>query len=184
MAELVANSPCAGVLPVTAGGVALSEVAAGHITALAPFRGKAEALSTALKAAHGMEFPAAGRATGKAGARCVWTGRGRAFLMGPAPDAGLAAHAAVTDQSDAWAVVALVGTGAEAVLARLVPVDLRASVFKRGHTARTLCGHMNVSITRVGPESFQIMAFRSMARTLAHELGHAMELVAARAAAR
>lgn len=181
MADLVAKSPCEGLLPVTAGDVTLSEVAAGWITALAPFRGQEAALSTALKAAHGMGFPEAGRAVGKAGSRCVWTGRGQAFLIGPAPDAALAAHAAVTDQSDAWAVVALEGVGAEAVLARLVPVDLRASVFKRGHTVRTLCGHMTVSITRVGAEAFQIMAFRSMARTLAHELGHAMELVAARA---
>ena len=37
---------------------------------------------------------------------------------------------------DGWACVRLDGSAAEDVLARLVPVDLRGSVFKRGHTAR------------------------------------------------
>jgi sarcosine oxidase subunit gamma len=176
----VAKTACGSVLPITHGAFTLSEPKIARITSVAAYRGQTEALSEALRAAHGMRFPEPGRATGKAGARCIWSGRGQAFLMGPEPDAGLATLAALTDQSDAWAVVDLEGPGCDAVLARLVPVDLRPSVFKRGHTARTLCGHMSVSITRLSDTRFQVMAFRSMARTLAHELDVAMGLVAAR----
>ncbi|WP_264212885.1 sarcosine oxidase subunit gamma [Leisingera thetidis] len=180
MADLIAKSPCEGLLPATIGGMSLTEEHPGAIWAVAPFKGEQKVLSKALEAAHGMAFPAPNRATGKAGSRAVWFGRGMALLMGPVPDAGLAKHAALTDQSDAWAVVRLDGAEAENVLARLVPVDLRGQVFKRGHTVRTELKHMMASVTRVGPQAFQIMVFRSMAKTLVHDLKTAMEAVAAR----
>ena len=78
--------------------------------------------------------------------------------------------AAVTDQSDAWAVVALEGDAAEAVLARLVPVDLRVAVFAVGHVAKTMLAHLSVTITRTGQATFEIMVMRSMAKTLVHDL--------------
>lgn len=180
MVDLVAKSPCAGLLPVTHGAVRLSEVKAGHMTSLAPFKGQQEALSDALKAAHGMAFPAVNRATGKEGARAIWFSRRQALLVGPEPDPVLAKHAAITDQSDAWTVVRLEGARAEDVLARLVPVDLRGTVFKRGHTLRSQLMHMSASVTRMGEQAFQIMTFRSMAGTLVHDLETAMVGVAAR----
>jgi len=102
------------------------------------------------------------------------------MLVGVTPDSSLLSEASVVDQSDAWAIVILEGASAEDVLARLVPVDVRAARFKLGHTARTMLGHMTVSITRVGEQAFQIMAFRSMAKTLVHDLQRAMESVASR----
>lgn len=102
------------------------------------------------------------------------------MLVGPAPNWSLKNEATVVDQGDAWAVVKLEGAGAEDVLARLVPVHVRMARFKRGHTARTMLGHMTVSVTRVGERAFQIMVFRSMAKTLVHDLQRAMESVAAR----
>ena len=180
MAELVAKSPCAGLLPLEIGAVKVTEEDLGVITALMPYKGQEKPLSMALQAAHGMAFPGPNRATGKAGARAVWMGREQALLMGPEVDAGLAEHAALIDQSDAWAAVRLEGAGAEAVLARLVPVDLRGAVFKRGHTARSQVAHMSGSVTRVGERAFLILVFRSMAATLVHDLKTAMEAVAAR----
>lgn len=180
MAELIAKSPCDRLLPITLGGMSLTEEQPGSMWVLAPFKGQEKALSKALEAAHGMAFPAANRSTGKAGSRAVWFGRDMALLMGVEPDAKLAKHAALTDQSDAWAVVRLDGAGAEDVLARLVPVDLRPQVFKRGHTARTELKHMMASVTRIGPQAFQVMVFRSMAKTLVHDLKTAMEAVTAR----
>lgn len=156
------------------------EIDPGQLTALAPYKGQLEALSAALEAAHGMAFPKPNRMTGKQGAQALWFGRDMALLIGSAPDASLAAHGAVTDQSDAWSVVDLSGPGAEEVLARLVPVDLRPAVFKRGHTVRTLVGHMSASVTRTGADSFRIMVFRSMVKTLFRELHHAMIGVSAR----
>lgn len=164
-------------MPLACGGLTLREVDPGRITALSPWMGQADALSEALQTAHGMRFPVSGRATGGDGARVVWTGLDQAMLLGPEPDIALGQHCVMVDQSDAWAVVRLDGIGAEDVLARLVPVDLRPAVFKPGHTVRSLLAHMTVSVTRLGPETFQIMAFRSMAGTLVHDLHAAMSAV-------
>jgi heterotetrameric sarcosine oxidase gamma subunit len=181
VAELLEKSPCAGLLPLTHGGVTVSEVALGALTSVSAWRGKDKDLSEALKAAHGMAAPSTGRATGKEGARAIWFGHDTLLLAGPHPDAKLATLAALIDQSDAWACVRIEGDGTETVLARLVPVDLRASVFKRGHTARTLVGHMSASVTRIADSAFLILVFRSMATTLVHELETAMRAVASRA---
>jgi len=178
--KLTATSACAGLLPVTIAGLTLSEEQPAAMTLIAPYKGQDQAASAALEAAHGMGFPAPNRATGKAEARAIWFGRGQALLVGPQAEATLAEHAALTDLSDGWAVVRLEGAGAEDVMARLVPVDLRPQVFKRGHTARSELKHMMVSVTRVGPKALQIMVFRSLAATLVHDLKRAMEAVAAR----
>ncbi|MGX9354613.1 sarcosine oxidase subunit gamma [Roseobacteraceae bacterium S113] len=176
----MAKSACAGLLPITRGSVSLSEVEAGALTSVQPFKGKHAAVSAALDAGMGAKLPAPGRSTGKAGARVVWFGRESFVVIGAAVPAPVAADAAVSDQSDAWAVVRLEGAEVEAVLARLVPVDLRGKTFKRGHTCRTILGHVTVSITRVGAQAFEIMSFRSMAKTLVHDLETAMGQVAVR----
>jgi sarcosine oxidase subunit gamma len=178
--ELEAKTPLGGMDPLTVGDVTLREAEPGQLTTLAPYRGRETALSQALTAAHGMPAPAPNRATGKAGSRAIWFGRGMILLAGPAPDPSLAEHAALTDQTDGWACVQLDGQGAADVLARLTPLDLRAGVFERGHTARTDLQHMMASITRVGATAFQIMVFRGFGRTLVHDLRTAMEGVAAR----
>jgi sarcosine oxidase subunit gamma len=118
--------------------------------------------------------------TEQGAARALWFGREMALLIGPAPDESLAAHAALTDQTDAWAVVHLEGRQAAEVLARLCPLDLREAVFAPGHTARSDVAHMAGSVSRLGPQTWQIMVFRSMATTLVHEV----EIVMARVAAR
>lgn len=180
MADLIAKTPCAGLLPLTVGSVSVSEVDTGTMTIVSPYHGQDKRVSEALKAAHGVALPAPNRSTSKGDARAVWFGMGQVLLMGPTVAPELTEHAALSDQSDAWAVVRLDGDGAEDVLARLVPVDLRKPGFKRGHTARTEVQHMMASVTRVGDRAFQIMVFRSMAATLVHDLKMAMEAVAAR----
>ncbi len=183
MVELSANTPCAGLLPIAAGACTLSEVVPASMALLSPYKGREKQLSEALKTVHGMAFAAPNRSSGKAGARCVWFGHGQGMLIGPTPDKSLARYAAVVDQSDGWAVVRLEGMGAVDVLARLTSLDLRDSQFKRGQTARSEVHHMMVSITRVGPHAFDIMAFRSMAKTLVHDLEDAMVSLAAQGAA-
>jgi len=179
--ELIAKAALDLVAPVAVDGARLVCAAPGMITAIMPYGGAEAALSKALQAAHGMAFPAPNRATGKLGARCVWTGRAQAMLIGPGAGPALAAHAAIADQSDGWAIVTLQGAQAVAVLARLTPLDLRDLEFKRGHTARSELRHMPVSITRVGVRTFDIMVFRSMAQSALHELESAMKRVAAQA---
>lgn len=179
MVELVARAPLQDHLPLMVGSLSLSEAVPAHITSIMPHKGKEKTLSAALQKAHGMTFPEAGRSTGKLALKAVWTGRGQCFLMGDTPaDASLSKSASLTDQSASWAVLHLDGDAAADVLARLTPLDLRASTFKRGHTARSELAHMMAIVTRT-TKGFEIMVMRSFAKTALHHLHEAMESVAA-----
>ena len=180
MVELVAKTPCAGLLPVSVGDLRIEESQMLPMFVIMPFSGKEEAVGAALQKAHGVALPSVNRVEINGEASLLWFGRGQFLLRGAAPDADLSDLAAVTDQSDAWAVVRLSGAKAADVLARLVPVDMRLSAFPEKSTVRTDLMHMMASITRLGPDSFQIMVFRSMAQTLVHDLKGAMEAVGAR----
>lgn len=179
MASLIEIMPCDGLLPKIAGGMVLSELPFARLTSVAPFRGKTRALGAALKAM-GLGWPGPGRSCQGKDAAILWSGMDQAFLIGadPAPLEGLAA---LTDQSDGWARMRIKGAGAEAALARLVPLDLRAHVFAEGQVARSGLNHMMLHLRRSGADSFDLMVFRSMAGSAAHELHQAMEAVAARA---
>ncbi len=178
MVKLIEKTPCAGLLPRSIGLMTLAEDAYPAMTSIAPYQGQSRQVSAALKSTFGVGFPSPNRSLLSDRVRITWIGQGAAMICGEAPPT--LTGAAVTDQSDAWAVVRLTGKGAEDVLARLVPVDLRRPQFRSNHTARTLLGHMHVSITRIDAKTFEIMAMRSMAQTLVHELSQAMENVAAR----
>lgn len=179
MVSLVATSPAAGLLPVAAGGLILSEVIIDQMFAIAPFAGQGKAVAAALKDALGVAMPGPGRSNAKDGVALVWFAYGKLLLVGAdVPDLG--GLAAVTDQADGWAVLRLDGVAAEAVLARLVPVDLRGATFKKGHAVRTMLGHMTCHILRTGPQAFDIMVMRSMAGSAVHEIAVAMRGVAAR----
>ena len=177
MAKLIASTACAGLLPKTIGTTTLTEVVAGPITLVAPLDGGRKATSEALKAAIGIAFPNPNRTLGK-GPRAIWCGLEQALIVGI--DCPVLPQAICVDHTDAWAIVRIEGDQVEDVLARLVPVDLRPTVFKRGHTARTLIGHMNGGVTRVGSNAFEIMVMRSMAGTLVHDLESAANGLAAR----
>ena len=180
MPDLIAKTPCAGLhLPVTHAGVTLEEWLPGPLTSVAPFAGQEKAVTKALKTL-GLAFPAPNTMAQSGPARSVWTGRGQAFVIGaPVP---ATAGAALTDQSDGWAGLRLTGAAAADVLARLVPLDLRAMA--AGTAARSLLGHMPLVLMRPDTDSFEMLVFRSMARTAVHELDTAMTQLAGRAALR
>ena len=177
MPELIAKSALEG-RSITLGGVTLAEVPVGPITSIAALPGGAKTLAKGLKAL-GLAMPAPNTFAEKQGARILWTGRDQAFLIGV--DAPMLEGAAVTDQSDGWAVLGISGVAAVDVLARLVPLDLRLGAFPVGSAVRSGLNHMNVVILRVGDYAFEVMVFRSMARTAWHELESTMGMVAARA---
>lgn len=179
MSLLLARSPAEGLLPLTRGTVTLSERMPEAITSIAPFRGRQAEVSAALGET-GLAFPAPGTSQTAGGATIQWTGRDQAFLLGPAP--GPVPGAALTDQSDGWAVLVLEGADAEAVLARLVPLDLRASAFPEGAAARSMLFHMPLALRRSGPQVFELMVFRSMVASAVHDLDRAMTSVAAQSA--
>jgi sarcosine oxidase subunit gamma len=171
--NLIALPPCAGLLPMSEGGIEVTEALYGQLMSVVPFAGRDKAVSGKLKELVGTGLPGVNRRVGNV----WWFGYGTWMVAG---DVALDGVAAVTDQTDAWAVVQIAGGGVEDVLARLVPIDLRTQVFKKNHVAKTMLGHMSVAVTRVGAASFEIMVMRSMAATLIHELQATMRGVAAR----
>ncbi|MEM6408382.1 MAG: sarcosine oxidase subunit gamma [Pseudomonadota bacterium] len=176
MVDLTPKTPCAGLLPITEGALTLRELAPDRITSVAPFKGQADGVSDTLEKAVGAGLPDAGRALAGKNGEVIWSGQGQFFVL----DAALPKlSAAVTDQSDAWAVVALEGVGAKDVLARLCPLDFGA--MDEGDVARSLIGHINAVII-ARSDGYDLMVFGSMAKTLVHELAVAMKGVAARAA--
>lgn len=177
VANLIAKKSCSDALPFVCSGCSLEQITPNAITSISVGSGQLRNVSNRLKSISGVAFPAPNRATGKDGARCVWFGPSQAFFVGSTPEI---TGAVLTDQSDGWVILRLEGKQAEAVLARLVPVDFSAASFKRGHTARTMLFHMATSITRVKANAFDIMVFRSMAKTAIEELSHVMKSIEAR----
>lgn len=177
MAKLTPKTPFDGLLPISHGSLTLSEARYDTITWVAPAKGKDAAVSKALEKQIGAAFPEPGKINGAA----VWTGPRQAMVLGKTlkPITG----AALSDQSSAWACCVLDGPQAKNVLARLLPIDLRDTAFAVGDTARTLLGHMNCVVIRRSADRFEVMVFRSMAASAAHEMQRAMVMVAAREAA-
>ncbi|MEY4696319.1 MAG: hypothetical protein RIT14_747 [Pseudomonadota bacterium] len=182
MPELIAKTALAGPAPLTLLSTTLAEVDIGPITSVAPYPGQGKAVDKLLKPL-GLAFPAPNTASVSGAARLLWAGRDLAFLIGLAAPEGLSDHAALTDQSDGWACLSLSGPAAVDVLMRLVPIDLRDPAFPAGQTTRSGLNHMQLHITRTGADAFQLLVFRSMARTAWHELAEALQSLAARAAA-
>nr|WP_246175932.1 sarcosine oxidase subunit gamma [Roseovarius bejariae] len=175
-----AKTPCDGLLPLEVGALRLSEVETGPITSVAAFKGQEAALCKVMQAAYGLDMPEPNRVNEAGEVRAIWFGPQMALLTGVVAEDGLSTHAALTDQSDAWAVVRLDGVGAADVLARLTPIDLRKDTLGPGKTARTEVQHMQASVTCLGKEIYQIMVFRAFAETLVHDLKCAMQAVEAR----
>lgn len=183
VARLIVLSPFEDALPTEIGGLQIDEVDLGPVSFIQPLKGQADQVSTALDAALGHGLPGPGAAVVTPDIRLLWCGPGQVLLAGRAVNLPEGPpSAALVDVSDAFACARIEGASARDTLARLTPLDLRASVFGQGQTARTLVGHMTGQITPVGPEAFELMVFRSMAGTLIHELRRAAGFVAGRAA--
>ncbi|MFD1911658.1 sarcosine oxidase subunit gamma [Halodurantibacterium flavum] len=180
MAELLPSEPLETLLPETIGGCRLALLPQDRLTLIAPYQGRREEVDLALRSCD-LGFPAPNRVIegpgGRAGERIVWWGREAAMLIGT--DAPRDMPAAVTDQTDGWRGFRLEGGAHVDVLARLVPVDLRVGVFAPGQAARTLLGHMSVTVVRRDEAGLEFYVMRSMARTAVHEILSAMARVAA-----
>lgn len=168
-------------MPLCLAATELAEAPILSMTSVAPYPGRETQVNAAL-APLGLSFPGPNSHSATGAVRLIWTGRDQAFLIGAAAPEGLAEHAALTDQSDGWARLTLTGPQAEAALARLVPIDLRVKSFAIGSTTRAPLGHMSMILSRIADHGFEIMVFRSMARTAWHEIGDALEHLHARAA--
>jgi heterotetrameric sarcosine oxidase gamma subunit len=161
-------------LPLEAGGCRLAALPEQRRASVAPFAGREAAVAAAL----GVALPR-GRVAALASGRVLPFALGHGLVEG-AEVAGLEGLAAVADQSDGWAGLALAGAAAADGLARLVPLDLDPSVFRPGAAARSQLGQVPLVLVAVGG-GFELLVPRSYARTAVRELGEALRGVAARA---
>lgn len=150
-------------LPVTGADCRITALPATCLTAIAPYPGQQDAMRAGLGG-----FPEPGQVLELDRLRLVWAGRDLAFAFGDPLPKGLGAHAALSDHSDGWAGLSLRGAGAEALLARRLPFDLR-NMAAPG-SARSMLEHMPVLVLRLGEEEFELWVSRSMAGSLAHHL--------------
>ena len=87
----------------------------------------------------------------------------------------LSKQIAMTDQSDSWVVLALSGPQSRQTLARICPIDCRASAMPVGTTARTSMEHLGAIITRRPNEGdhqpcFWLLSARSSAASFLHAI--------------
>jgi len=169
-------------LPFEVGGVTLTGIDLAEMISISPLAGMQAKVSTALQKAVGLGLSDVGRWEAKGEVAVLWTGHNQWFAMGPA---GLASKlskldglAGMTGQADGWAVAQIKGKGTSQVLARLCPLDFE--VMQSGDAARSEFQHMQ-SVIRAIDGGFEVMVFRSMARTLVHDIKGAMTSVAAQA---
>lgn len=73
-------------------------------------------------------------------------------------------HALAVDVSDARATFRLHGPKAREVLAKVMPVDLSPAAFTEGMFRRSRLAQVPAAIWLHGPETFQIVCFRSVAQ--------------------
>ena len=135
-------------------------------------RGKREPLAAAVSTAYGVTLPNGPRRAASGPFAFAGTGPEQWLASAEGAEAaGFAAKlrariglfAAVLDQSDARLVLRLSGPRVRDVLAKGVPVDLHAKVFKPGDVATTLVAYIGVQLDRIDDATFQLTAPRSMA---------------------
>lgn len=183
MARLIALPAFGDALPAQIGAIHLAALAYDPLWRITPFAGKAEALGAMLQQACALGLPAAGQRR-SAGAQFVqWDGHDGWLVSADLPAGACAGIAGLVDYADALASVQISGAGVRDVLARLVPLDLRAGQFGVGAVALSVAGQHPVRIVHLEGDSFVLMVGRSMAASLLAELCRACDLLAAHSVA-
>ncbi|VAW12970.1 hypothetical protein MNBD_ALPHA09-1782 [hydrothermal vent metagenome] len=177
--SLAAQSPLGGV-ELETGGVKIAEITGRAIVSITTPKGGGPTLDTAMASAFKCKLPAAGQSTRSpvAGSQFLWMQSDQIFVLfdhdGPDPVAEVAKRlkgaAYLTDQSDAWAMIAVRGKNSRLALERICPVDLHGAVFLQGAVARTMMEHMAAIILCEGRQEFVLMSPRSSSKSFFHAL--------------
>lgn len=140
-------------------------------------RGAAEGrLLDAIEATLGFVLPLNSPETAGEGAySALWLGPDEWLIVAeegaadPAPRLGEAlgtAHVALTDVSEAYAIFALTGDKARAVLQKGSGLDLHRRSFRPGQVAQTLLARADVTLHQTGDAAYEIYVRRSFAEYL------------------
>jgi heterotetrameric sarcosine oxidase gamma subunit len=141
--------------------------------------GQAEPLIARIAATYGIEaIDGPSRVAADGGRAMIGVGPGAwLFVKEDAPADwandvadGLAGFGSVFDQSSAYAVLRLEGPAAATLIGKGAFLDLHPGVFPPGSAAVTVIEHIGAIVWRIGPESFEIAAFRSFASSFWHWL--------------
>ena len=133
----------------------------------------------------GLALPADGKSASVAGARRLFRlAPRRLWLWDDGPDPQVAEpvpadQASWCDLSHARMVFELAGPRAESLMTRLVPIDLRASVFPVGAFAQSFIQDAGVLIHRTADDAFALFVPTSFSQSIAESLCHAATLLAA-----
>jgi heterotetrameric sarcosine oxidase gamma subunit len=141
-------------------------------------RGDREELAVRLRSAFGLELPAgprlaAGRGVGLLGLgpRSWLALRDGADLLAEDLRHALGEAAAVTDQSDGYAVLRLSGPKAWATFEKGLGVDMHPRAFRPGDSAVTSCAQIGVILWQIDEApTYEAAVFRSLARDFWHWL--------------
>lgn len=149
-----------------------TRAALGLATVIAP-PGGTPALAAAVRADFGLDLPMTPAALRNGACQAVWTAPGQWMLVGDDRAAfrqriaGLAAFAAMSDQSDSRAVLGLSGPRVRDLLAKGCMIDLHPAAFPVGAAATTSIAHIGAVLWRnpdgPGGAAFELMVSRSMA---------------------
>lgn len=136
--------------------------------------------AAAVNAALGLDLPSRPGTAAAGGVTALWLGPTEWLLVGGVDqDAGLSGrlqdslagrHAAVTDVSDNWTVIALSGLKALDVLAKGCPLDLHPRAFPPGSVAQSMIAQADVILHRTddagGAPRLRLYVRRSFAQYL------------------
>lgn len=149
--------------------------------------GNTRPLAQFLSSAHALELPPPGQFSVNETLLVIWVGVNQWLAFGDMqtlPSLHTELHstlgevADVTDQTDAWATVAVSGEKACAVLERVCALDLSPAVFPAGSAARTTMEHLNVIIAAVETTpTFVLASPSSSAESFWHALASAVSSV-------
>jgi sarcosine oxidase subunit gamma len=147
------------------------------LASLAAAKGKRDGLTAIVEDTYGVKLPAKPARIEGADIAFVWAGPDQ-WLAVAARNGGrdlerelkplVAGLGAVTDQSDARAVLRISGPAAREVLAKGIPIDLHPRVFAPGSAAITHASHIGVIMWQLdATPTYELAVFRSFARSLA-----------------
>ena len=164
-------------------GASLVEIAPRSIVSVSPFNGSEAVFNTAINRLFNTTPPSATKAfeqTGENGLIFLPSAHNQWFLCfdkevpDPVAKASVllgkvtSSQLAMTDQSDAWVILALSGPLVYRTLERICPIDCSSPAMPIGTTARTMIEHLGTIILRRpdnddGSPSFWLMSARSSA---------------------
>jgi heterotetrameric sarcosine oxidase gamma subunit len=186
--SFVSRSALVGAVPVSGSGAGVTAVVRDGLalaTVLAR-KGVSQRLTEGVRKRFEVELPTVSQRTAASDVAFAGTGPGAWLAIAENGGNEFAARlmgdldglASVSDQSDGYVLIRLSGARVRDALAKLIPIDLHPRAFEVGAVASTVASHIGVTLWRLADEPdaaavFEIVMFRSLARSFWHALAEA-----------